>query len=57
MTKSKDKPNLRNHMESAVIGVNKYLKDAVNNMMEDQLLANMHPNDAEYFKKCLGRLV
>ena len=41
--------NLRMTMESAVIGVNKHLKDVVNNMHESDLLANMHPSDREFF--------
>ena len=41
--------NLRSIMESAVIGVNKHLKDVVGNIHESDLLANMHPSDRKFF--------
>ena len=40
---------IRKEMESSVIAVNKYLLDEVTKMLEQDLLRNMHPIDAEYF--------
>lgn len=42
--------NIRKQMESSVIAVNKYLLDRVTRMTDAELLANMHPIDAEYFR-------
>ena len=39
----------RKDMESSVVAVNKYLVDKVTGMVEYELLANMHPLDAEFF--------
>jgi len=49
--------NIRMHMESSVIAVNKYLVDKVKDMDDEQLLNNMHPRDVHYFKKYFGWLV
>lgn len=43
--------NLNKQMQSSVIAVNKHLAKKVKTMEQHELLANMHPLDAEYYLK------